>query len=49
MTMEEDSILKVYNKVKVNGTTDNLLQGGAYKESSDRLLLATSKCLLIIF
>ena len=42
MTMEEDSILKVYNKVKVNGTTDNLLQGGAYKESSDRLLIKTS-------
>tara|TARA_R110000824_G_scaffold137515_1_gene301625 strand:- start:283 stop:8439 length:8157 start_codon:yes stop_codon:yes gene_type:complete len=42
LTMEEDSILKVYNKIKINGTTDNLLQGGAYKESSDRLLIKTS-------
>ena len=42
LTMEEDSILKVYNKIKINGTSDNLLQGGAYKESSDRLLIKTS-------
>jgi hypothetical protein len=42
MTMEEDSILKVYNKVKINGITDNLLHGGDYKESSDRLLVKTS-------
>ena len=42
LTMEEDSILKVYNKVKINGIGDNLTLGGTYKESSDRLLVKTS-------
>ena len=43
MTMEEDSILKVYNKVKINGIQDDLNLGGSYKESSDRLLVKTSE------
>jgi hypothetical protein len=42
LTMEEDSILKVYSKVKLNGLTDNLILGGDNKESSDRLLIKTS-------
>ena len=42
LTMEEDSILKVYNKVKINGISDNLNLGGEYKESSDKLLIKTS-------
>jgi hypothetical protein len=42
LTMEEDSILKVYNKVKINGVTTNLSLGGDNLGSSDRLLLATS-------
>ena len=43
MTMEEDSILKVFNKVKINGIQDDLNLGGSYKESSDRLLVKTSE------
>ena len=42
LTMEEDSIVKVYNKVKLNGLTSNLNLGGDNKESSDRLLIKTS-------
>ena len=42
LTMEEDSIVKVYNKVKINGLTSNLNLGGDNKESSDRLLIKTS-------
>ena len=42
LSMNEDSIVKVYNKIKVNGITDSLTLGGSYLESSDRLLLATS-------
>jgi hypothetical protein len=42
MTMGEDSIVKVFNKVKLNGSEDNLVLGGSNLESSDRLLLATS-------
>jgi len=40
--MQEDSIVKVFNKIKVNGVTSDLNLGGDYKESSDRLLLKTS-------
>ena len=42
LTMEEDSVVKVYNKVKINGLTSNLNLGGDNKESSDRLLIKTS-------
>ena len=42
ISLNEDSIIKVYNKIKINGITDSLTQGGSYIESSDRLLLATS-------
>ena len=41
-TMEEDSIVKVYNKVKINGVSENLTLDGNYKESSDRLLIKTN-------
>ena len=37
-----DSVLKVFNKVKVNGNSDNLTLGGNYLESSDRLLINTN-------
>ena len=37
-----DDFERNLNKVKLNGITDNLLQGGTYKESSDRLLVKTS-------
>lgn len=40
--MGTDSVVKVFNKVKVNGVVDDLSSGGIYNESSDRLLLATS-------
>ena len=42
LTMQEDSIVKVFNKIKINGITSDLNLGGDYKESSDRLLLKTS-------
>jgi hypothetical protein len=42
LTMEEDSVVKVYNKVKINGLTSNLNLGGDNKESSNRLLIKTS-------
>ena len=42
LTMDEDSILKVYNKFKINGISDNLNLGGSYKESSDRLIIKTN-------
>ena len=42
LTMEEDSVVKVYNKVKINGLTSNLNLSGNNKESSDRLLIKTS-------
>jgi len=42
ITMNEDSIVKVFNKIKINGVTEDLTSGGSYRESSDRLLIATS-------
>ena len=42
LSMNEDSIVKVFNKVKLNGITNSLISDGSYIESSDRLLLATS-------
>ena len=42
LTMNEDSIIKVFNKVKINGITKDVNLGGSNIESSDRLLIATS-------
>jgi len=42
ITMAEDSIVKVFNKVKLNGLTSDINLGGAYIDSSDKLLLTTS-------
>jgi len=42
MTMEQDSALKVFNKIKINGIEATLNLGGSYKESSDNLLVATN-------
>ena len=42
LTMEEDSVVKVYNKIKINGLTSDLNLAGGNKESSDRLLIKTS-------
>ena len=43
LTMGEDSIIKVFNKIKLNGITEDLNKGGSYIESSNRLLLLTSE------
>ena len=40
---DQDSIVKIFKKIKINGIEDSLLQGGDYKESSDRILVFTSK------
>lgn len=42
LTMNEDSIMKVFNKVKINGLSNDLNLGGSYIESSDRLFIVTS-------
>jgi len=42
LTMDEDSIMKVFNKIKLNGLSEDLNLGGSYFESSDRLLVVTS-------
>ena len=42
LTMDEDSIMKVFNKIKLNGLSEDLNLGGSYLESSDRLLVVTS-------
>jgi hypothetical protein len=42
LNMEVDSVLKVFNKLKVNGVDTNLMLGGNNKESSDRLLVNTN-------
>jgi hypothetical protein len=39
---EFDSVLKVFNKVKINGTSTNFTLNGSNKESSDRLLVNTN-------
>ena len=43
MNITYDSNLKVFKKIKVNGLSENLALNGSYKESSDRLLISTSK------
>ena len=40
--MGEDSITKVYTKIKLNGTTSNVNLGGSYIDSSDKLIVKTS-------
>ena len=40
--MGESSIIKVFNKIKLNGLTKDINLGGSYIDSSDRLLVATS-------
>jgi hypothetical protein len=42
LSMDEDSSTKVFNKVKVNGISDNLNDDGNNKGSSQRLIVATS-------
>jgi len=42
LTMNEDSIMKVFNKIKINGLSNDLNLGGSYIESSDRLFIVTS-------
>ena len=42
LAMDEDSIMKVFNKIKLNGLSEDLNLGGSYLESSDRLLVVTS-------
>jgi hypothetical protein len=42
LTMGEDSIMKVYNKLKLNGLSQDIKLGGRYLESSDRVIIVTS-------
>jgi len=42
ITMKEDSSLKVFNKIKINGIESDLNLGGSNKDSSDKLLIATN-------
>ena len=42
ITAGEDSITKVFNKVKINGLSKNINLGGDYIESSDKLIIKTS-------
>ena len=42
ITMEEDSIFKVFNKVKLNGISDNVNLDGTNDNSQNKLLLVTS-------
>ena len=42
ITAEEDSIVKVFNKIKINGLGDNIQTGGDYNDSSDKLIVKTS-------
>ena len=42
LSMGEDSIMKVFNKIKLNGISNDIKRGGVYHESSDRILVATS-------
>tara|TARA_R110002012_G_scaffold226360_1_gene398483 strand:- start:442 stop:1404 length:963 start_codon:yes stop_codon:yes gene_type:complete len=41
LSMDEDSTIKVFNKVKVNGSSDNLNLDGTNLDSSQRLILAS--------
>jgi len=42
ITAGEDSITKVFNKVKINGLSKNINLGGSFVESSDKLIIKTS-------
>ena len=42
LSMDEDSVGKVFNKIKVNGLSTNLNGTGIFKESSQRLIVTTS-------
>ena len=44
--MGQDSIVKVFNRIKLNSVSNNVNLGGSYMESSDRLLLATNEGLI---
>ena len=41
--MNDDSSLKIFNKIKINGTDTDLTSGGSNLESSDRLLINTNE------
>ena len=43
ITLSQDSIMKVFNKIKINGFNDNLNLGGDTAVSSDKLLVQTSE------
>jgi hypothetical protein len=42
LTMGEDSITKVFNKIKVNGVKDNINQGGSNQNDKNKLIIKTS-------
>jgi hypothetical protein len=46
MKMGADSNIKVFNKIKLNGSDENLALGGENLESSQRLLVSTNKGLV---
>ena len=46
MNIGEDSVMKVFNKIKLNGIEDNINLGGDYAYSSDRLLVSTNTGLI---
>ena len=41
--MGEDSIIKVYNKIKLNGITTDLNLGGSTADTKNKLLILTSE------
>jgi len=43
ITAGEDSVVKVFNRIKLNAISNNVNLGGSNMESSDRLLLATNE------
>ena len=43
VNMENDSNIKIFKKIKVNGIEDDLNLGGSWIGSADKLLVATSK------
>ena len=46
MNIAEDSVIKVFNKIKINGIDDNLNLGGSNIHSSDRLMVSTNTGLI---
>jgi hypothetical protein len=46
LSMDSDSVGKVFNKVKINGIESSLNLNGSYNESSDRLLISTNTGLI---